>query len=105
MLLWDYEMGSERERLEGVPSDRRLSLALQVLDHAIGVMGQIAPARVATAIAKGFELVRCEFNGCGLAQYDDPAMSLRVTETRLEGCVVKRCAAHGVVFEDVRLTT
>lgn len=58
MLLWDYEMGSERERLEGVPSDRRLSLALQVLDYTIEVMGQIAAASVAAAIAQGMGGIR-----------------------------------------------
>jgi hypothetical protein len=54
-------------------------------------------------VLDGFELVRCEFNGGGLAQYDDPRMSLRVVDARLEGCVVKRCAAHGVVFEEVNM--
>ncbi|MBT2539178.1 hypothetical protein J7E99_00280 [Streptomyces sp. ISL-44] len=49
----------------------------------------------------GYELVRCEFNGCDLAQFDDPGLGLVVRDLTAERITVKRSFVDGVRFEDV----
>jgi hypothetical protein len=47
------------------------------------------------------ELVRCEFTGSTLSQFDDPGFSLVVRDVTARRCVVKRSVASGARFEDV----
>ncbi|MET9801464.1 hypothetical protein [Streptomyces sp. NPDC006368] len=47
------------------------------------------------------ELVRCEFNGCDLAQFDDPSFGLVVRGVKAERISLKRSFVDGVRFEDV----
>ena len=47
------------------------------------------------------ELVRCEFAGSALSQFDDPAFGLVVRDVTARRCVVKRSVASGTRFEDV----
>ncbi|AWT43735.1 MULTISPECIES: hypothetical protein [Streptomyces] len=49
----------------------------------------------------GHELVRCEFNGCDLAQFDDPGLGLVVRNVTAERTTAKRSFVDGVRFEDV----
>ncbi|MFE2557187.1 hypothetical protein ACFXGT_14385 [Streptomyces sp. NPDC059352] len=49
------------------------------------------------------ELVGCEFNGCTLAQFDDPGFGLVVRDVVAEKLSAKRCVVDGVRFEDVRV--
>ncbi|MFE6851735.1 hypothetical protein ACFVDH_13205 [Streptomyces sp. NPDC057674] len=49
------------------------------------------------------QLVRCEFNGCTLAQFDDPGFGLVVRDVVAEKVSAKRCVVDGVRFEDVRI--
>ncbi|MEU9296741.1 hypothetical protein [Streptomyces sp. NPDC048266] len=49
------------------------------------------------------EFVRCEFHGCSVAQFDDPGFGLMVRNVVAEKLTVKRSAADGVRFEDVRV--
>ncbi|WP_455351365.1 hypothetical protein [Streptomyces sp. SYSU K217416] len=51
----------------------------------------------------GYELVRCEFNGCDLAQFDDPALGLVVRDLTAERVTVRRSFVDGVRFEDVEV--
>src|SRR5256884_3895365 len=54
------------------------------------------------------ELVRCEFTGSNLSQFDGPDLGLVVRDVTATGCVVKRSSLAGVRFENVlidRLTT
>lgn len=47
------------------------------------------------------ELVRCEFTGSALSQFDDPAFSLVVRDVTARRCVVKRSVSSGARFEEV----
>ncbi|MYZ09095.1 hypothetical protein GT028_17215 [Streptomyces sp. SID2999] len=49
----------------------------------------------------GYELAGCEFNGCVLAQFDDPRMGLAVRDLTAKRTAVKRCTVHGVRFDSV----
>ena len=41
------------------------------------------------------ELVRCEFTGSGLAQFDDPELNLVVRNVTATRCVAKGCSMQG----------
>jgi hypothetical protein len=47
------------------------------------------------------ELVRCEFTGANLAQFDDPEFNLVVRNVTATRCTVKRSGVQGVRFEEV----
>jgi hypothetical protein len=47
------------------------------------------------------ELVRCEFTGSTLSQFDDPSFGLVVRDVTARRCVVKRSVSSGVRFEEV----
>lgn len=47
------------------------------------------------------ELVRCEFTGSNLSQFDDPELGLVVSNVTATRCVAKRSFLNGVRFEDV----
>jgi hypothetical protein len=47
------------------------------------------------------EVVRCEFTGSTLSQFDDPAFSLVVRDVTARRCVVKRSVSSGARFSDV----
>ncbi|AEV81795.1 hypothetical protein ACWT_0781 [Actinoplanes sp. SE50] len=49
----------------------------------------------------GFHLVRCEFDGSSLAQFDDPGLNLVVRDARLTRCVCRQSSIQGVRLEDV----
>lgn len=49
----------------------------------------------------GLELMRCEFNGSTLSQFDDPGFNLVVRDTTATRCVVKRSDLSGVRLENV----
>ena len=50
---------------------------------------------------EGLELVRCEFVGSNLSQFDDPGLSLVVRDVTAVRCVTKRSMMGGVRFENV----
>ncbi|WKX09795.1 hypothetical protein [Streptomyces sp. NL15-2K] len=52
-------------------------------------------------VISDYELVRCEFNGCDLAQFDDPGLGLVARNVMAERVTAKRSFADGVRFEDV----
>ncbi|MFE3328246.1 hypothetical protein [Streptomyces sp. NPDC059176] len=52
-------------------------------------------------VLEDFQLARCEFNGCVLGQFDDPAFGLVVRNVAAERVTVKRSVVQGVRFEDV----
>ena len=47
------------------------------------------------------QLVRCEFTGSNLSQFDDPAMNLIVRDVTMTRCVAKRSSMAGVRFDNV----
>jgi hypothetical protein len=49
----------------------------------------------------GLELVRCEFTGSNLSQFDDPELGLVVQDVTATRCVAARCFLNGVRIEDV----
>lgn len=52
-------------------------------------------------VIEDLELVRCEFIGSHLAQFDDPDFGLIVRNVSATRCVAKRSGAAGVRFGDV----
>lgn len=51
---------------------------------------------------EGFEMVRCEFQGAHLVQFDDAEMNLVIRNVTLTKCVAKRrSSVHGARIEDV----
>jgi hypothetical protein len=50
---------------------------------------------------RDLQLVRCEFIGSNLSQFDDPELSLVVRDVTATRCVAKRSSIDGVRFEDV----
>lgn len=49
----------------------------------------------------GLDLVRCEFTGSNLSQFDDPGLGLVVREVSATRCVVARSFVTGALIEDV----
>src|SRR5438874_2574604 len=47
------------------------------------------------------ELVRCEFTGSNLSQFDDPDLNLILRDVTATRCVVKRSGMDGVRFDNV----
>jgi hypothetical protein len=56
-----------------------------------------------TTIA-GYDLTRCDFEACVLAQFDDPDFGLVVRDVTATRCAVRRTPVHGVYFDTVTIS-
>ncbi|MFJ6946936.1 hypothetical protein ACISU4_20165 [Streptomyces wuyuanensis] len=58
VLLWDYEMASEKDSLEGMQPNRRLALAVAAIDWTLETMGPIETDEVRTYLEEGMRAAR-----------------------------------------------